>query len=81
MAQWYAIERIRANGPVRLVVTAFKEVYERCLMSHQPVLLFGRRGSVGSLDSPEPWENLHARVIRQRDAKVEAMSNESEHSS
>lgn len=76
MAQWYAIERIRSTGPVRLVITAFKEVYERCLMSHQPVLLFGRRGSIGSLDSPLPWEALHARVQRQRDARVEAMSSD-----
>jgi hypothetical protein len=78
MAQWYAIERLRSTGPVRLVVTAFKEVYERCLMSHQPVLLFGRRGGVGSLDSPEPWDNLVSRINRQRDAKVEAMDNAEE---
>jgi hypothetical protein len=76
MAQWYAIERQRAMGPVRFVVTAYKEVYERCLISHQPVLLFGRMGSVGSLDGPVPWEDLHARIQRQRDAKVEALDED-----
>ena len=76
MAQWYAIERQRATGPVRLVLTAYKEVYERCLRSHQPVLLFGRMGGVGSLDEPVPWEDLHSRIQRQRDARVEAIDED-----
>lgn len=70
-AQWYAIERQRAKGPINLVVTAYKEVYERCLMTHQPVLLFGRRGSLGSLDSTATWGQLHDRVVRTRIASVE----------
>lgn len=77
LAQWYAIERLRATGPVRLVLTAYKEVYERCATSHQPVLLFGRRGSVATLDGPTPWETLHEKVRKQRDAKVEAMNDDS----
>jgi len=76
MAQWWAIERIRARGPVRLVITAYQEVYERCLWSHQPVLLYGRRGSIGALDGPTPWEDLVSRVKRQRDAKVDALDED-----
>ena len=78
LAQWYAIERLRARGPVRLVLTAYKEVYEKCTVSHQPVLLYGRRGSIGSLDGPTSWETLEERIRRHRDAVVEAMDDDSE---
>ncbi len=74
LAQWYTIERERAARPVNMVVTAYEDVYKRCKASHQPVLLFGRRGSLGSLEERATWEQLHAQVIRSRDAYVEELS-------
>jgi hypothetical protein len=71
LAQWYSIERERSKGPVDLVVTAWYSVYERCSNSHQPVVLFGRRGAIGSLDASPSWDELHQRIIRNRDARVE----------
>ena len=73
LAQWYTIERCRAAGPINMVITAYPAVFERCKASHQPVLLFARRGSLGELEEREPWEELHAKVIRSRDAAVEAL--------
>lgn len=70
-AQWHQIQRERARGPVNLVLTAFRDVYERCTQAHQPVLLFGRRGSVGSLDVPPSWDEVHARVQFSREANAE----------
>lgn len=78
LAQWYCIERQRAAGPVNMVLTAFPEVYKRCMASHQPALLFARRGSLGSLESRSTWEELHAKVIRSRDAAVEERSEPQE---
>lgn len=75
-AQWYAIERLRAGGPINMVLTAYPYVYERCMGSHQPVLLFARRGSLGALEGHRPWEELHAGVIRSRDAAVSAIPAE-----
>lgn len=72
LAQWYCIERQRAAGPINMVLTAFPEVWRRCMASHQPALLFARRGSLGSLEPRSTWEELHAKVIRSRDAAVEA---------
>src|SRR5665647_2047254 len=51
LAQWYIIERQRANGPINLVLTAHEDVYERCVTTHQPVLLYGRKGSIGSMNN------------------------------
>lgn len=77
-AQWYAIERQRANGPVNLVVTAYPEVFERCLASHQPAVLFGRRGSVGTLDTRPSWADLHGKVVRHQNAQIEEMLRNNE---
>lgn len=71
VAQWYTIERQRALGPVNLVLTAFPEVYRRCTASHQPVLLYGRRGAVISEEDRPTWDELHASVMRSREAAVE----------
>ncbi len=76
LAQWYTIERLRAAGPINMVVTAYDAVYQRCRRSHQPVLLFARRGSLGTLEDRKPWEELHAGVVRSRDAAVEAIAND-----
>lgn len=73
LAQWYSIERQRVAGPINMVITAYPAVYERCKASHQPVLLFARRGSLGELEARETWEALHAKVIRSRDATVEEL--------
>jgi hypothetical protein len=76
LAQWYAIERQRSRGPVNMVLTAYTTVYERCKSSHQPVMLFARRGSLGALEERTAWEDLHAQVIRSRDAAVEDLYEE-----
>lgn len=73
-AQWYNIERVRSRGPIRLVITAYAEVYEHCALSHQPVLLYARRGSVGAMDNTPSWEDLNSRVSRRQDAIVEGRS-------
>lgn len=70
-AQWYAIERQRSAGPISMVLTAFHSVYDACTLTHQPVLLFGRRGTIGSLDNRATWNDLHQRVLKSRDAAVE----------
>lgn len=72
IAQWYVIERLRAAGPIGMVLTAYPEVYKRCVGSHQPVLLFGRRGALGSPEVRPSWDQLHERVIRRRDAEADA---------
>lgn len=71
LAQWYAIDRCRAQGPVNMVLTSHTEVFERCTSSHQPVLLFGRRGSLGTQRARPEWGDLHERVIRSREAVVD----------
>jgi hypothetical protein len=74
MAQWYCIERERASGPINMVITSYPEVWKRCMGSHQPALMFARRGSLGTLEPRPTWEELHAKVIRSRDAAVEALN-------
>ena len=76
LAQWYAIERQRSAGPINMVLTAYQSVYDCCKVTHQPVLLFGRRGAIGSLDNRFTWDDLHNRVIRTRDAAVEEDEHE-----
>ena len=71
LAQWNALVRLRASGPINMVLTAYPLVYERCQSTHQPVLLFARRGALGQFDPKASWEDLHNRVIRHRDAEVE----------
>lgn len=75
LAQWYAIERERSTGPVNLVLTAWHSVFERCTNSHQPVLLYGRRGTIGSLEPLEEWDKLHEQIIKTRDALLEEEVN------
>ena len=77
-AQMFAIERLRAKGPIRLVLTAHYEVYEMCRRAYQPVVLYARRGSLGSLGASMSWETLEGRVQRHRDALVEAMDDEAD---
>lgn len=71
LAQWYAIERQRAMGPIGMVLTSYPEVYRRCAGSHQPVLLYGRRGAVISDEDRPAWDELHANVLRVREAAIE----------
>ena len=78
MAQWYAIERMRARGPLNMVLTSYSDVWVRCTETHQPALLFARRGALGTLGERKPWEDLHAQVVRSRDATVEALEDETE---
>jgi hypothetical protein len=72
LAQWYVIERQRSAGPINLVLTAYPEVYRRCAATHQAVILFARRGSLGAPEMRPTWGELHNRVIRRRDAEAEA---------
>lgn len=78
LAQWYAIERVRAQGPINMVLTAYSDVWVRCTETHQPALLFARRGSLGTLGERKPWEALHAQVVRSRDATVEDLNEPDE---
>lgn len=70
-AQWYAIERLRAKGPINLVLTGHALVYEKCRKSHQAVLLFGRRGSVPEFEPQPTWDELHRRALNHREAVAE----------
>lgn len=77
LAQWYVVERARSAGPIHLVITAYAEVFQRCVDSHQPVMLYGRRGSLGTDQEIRPtWDQLHAKVIRHREAEVETMDHD-----
>lgn len=77
-AQWNIVQRHRSRGPVNLVLTAYREVYERCISTRQAVLLYGRLGVVGTLDTGQPWQDLHERIIQARDAAVEEPDVEDE---
>lgn len=79
MAQWYVVERQRSAGPINLVLTAYSLVYQKCVTTHQPVLLFGRRGSLGTdQEVRATWDELHAKVLRHQDAEVETMEHDDE---
>lgn len=71
--QWYAIERLRSKGPIRLVVTAHPEVYMRCVHTHQPVLMFARRGSLGIETLRPSWDSLVAQVHKRRELEAESI--------
>jgi hypothetical protein len=73
LAQWYNISRQRAAGPIRMVITSYPEVYEKCGESHQPVLLFARYGMIAHASDPESWDQLTARVKRSREATIETI--------
>ena len=70
-AQWFAIERLRAAGQVSLVLTAHSSVYRACRGTHQPVILFGRRGSIEQTEGRPSWNTLHQRAVSRRDALIE----------
>jgi hypothetical protein len=71
VAQWHGIQQIRSNGPINLVITAHPQVYLECLSGYQPVLLYGRRGAVGSPEAGPSWQKLQSQVRRRREALVE----------
>lgn len=71
LAQWNAINRCRAQGPVNIVLTAYKDVYTRCVQSYQAALLFGRKGALSSLDNKPTWNELYDRVKATKQARLE----------
>lgn len=71
LAQWYAIERLRAAGSINLVITAYTEVFERCLASYLACSLYGRLGLVRVVDAVPSWDDLHGRTVRDRVARAE----------
>lgn len=71
VAEWNTIERIRSQGPVWLVITASTVIYQKCSATHQPVLLFGRRGGLEELPPRESWWQVQERIQRHREAAVE----------
>jgi hypothetical protein len=71
-AQWHAIERQRAAGPVNMVLTAYPYVFEMCSRTHQAVLLYGRRGGLEDIPKPESWDTLQERSRQRREAIAEA---------
>jgi hypothetical protein len=71
IAQWHAINRARARGPVNLVITAHREVFERCTQSSQPVMLYGRRGALSTLDAQTSWEEIHSQVRATKEIRLD----------
>jgi hypothetical protein len=69
-SQWNALSRERARGPINLVITGYKSIYEQCLATRQAVILFGRRGTVGTLDSTKSWDELQDAVKSAREAGI-----------
>ena len=82
VAQWHAIQRERARGPLNYVLTAYKTVYTHCVQTHQAALLFGRKGALSSMETALSWEELHDRVKSTKEARLgdvpEDYSNRSE---
>lgn len=74
LAQWEAINRQRAKGPLSLVVTGYQSVFDMCSRSHQPVLLYGRRGQVASEQTIPSWGELQESVRKQREATVDQLN-------
>lgn len=74
-AQWHALQRQRAIGPISLVLTSFSWVYHNCLGSFQPVSLYGRRGQAGGAEETTitPWSEIEERVKHERAAAVESV--------
>lgn len=81
-AQWHAIQRERAKGPLNYVLTAYKKVYTHCVQTHQAALLFGRKGALATMESAPSWDELHSRVKQTKEARLgdvpEDYSNRSE---
>jgi hypothetical protein len=71
LSQWAAINRERAKGPVNLVLTSYREVWDRCVQSYQACLLFGRRGALSTIETALSWEQLHERVKATKEARLE----------
>jgi hypothetical protein len=71
VAQWNLIQRIRAQGPVNLVVTSYKDVYTRCVQSYQAALLYGRKGALSTMEEAPSWQDLHDRVRATKQARLE----------
>lgn len=67
-AQWNMIQRERARGPLNLVLTSFVGTFQHCKSTRQSVLLYGRQGSLGSLDAQPTWDDLATRSIARREA-------------
>jgi hypothetical protein len=70
-AQWNAINRVRAQGPVNVVLTSYKDVYTRCVQSYQAALLFGRKGALAGLEDKPTWGELYDRVKATKQARLD----------
>lgn len=70
-AQWNAINRERAKGPINLVVTSYREVYDNCCRTRQAALLFGRKGALSTLGEQPSWRELSERVKANKEARLE----------
>lgn len=79
-AQWNLIQRRRAGGPIPLVITAYPRVYQLCTTSHQPVLLYGRRGGLYESEGQPSWDELHNRVTKHREALAAVSDRETDYS-
>jgi hypothetical protein len=71
VAQYNAINRMRAQGPVNLVLTSYKDVYTRCVQSYQAALLFGRKGALSTMEEAPSWSDIHDRVRATKQARLE----------
>ena len=71
IAQWHAINRERAKGPVNIVLTSHKEVYTRCVQTGQACLLFGRKGALSTMEEAPSWGELHDRVKAIKEARLD----------
>jgi hypothetical protein len=60
--QWRQIERIRAAGPIWMVLTAFIEVSNKCLDNGIYSIFFNRPGSIGAAPTRQPWEERRQEI-------------------
>lgn len=72
MAQWNVIERLRVNGPINLVLTAYVDVWQHCATTHQAALLFTRVGGLAAIGERPTWAELRYRTTKHREAVAEA---------
>lgn len=70
VAQWNLIQRIRAQGPVNTVLTAYKDVYTRCVQSYQACLLYGRKGALSTMEEAPSWQDLQDQVRATKAARL-----------
>lgn len=78
--QWREIERIRSQGPIWMVVTAYLEIADNCIENGLHAITFNRPAALGSSMRRRPWGDRVDQIRQETLARVEA-EIESEHDS